>query len=86
MIFFVISKPHDIFCYLSTKTYVVGTRKKRLGEAFLMSTHNICFCGELRKKYQYISVEKSALSGAMKQILRKCHTYKKKVEILFVGH
>ena len=29
-----------------------------------MSTHNICFCEEIRK-YQYFSVEKSALSGAM---------------------
>ena len=29
-----------------------------------MSTHNIGFCGEIRK-YQYISVEKSALSEVM---------------------
>ena len=25
------------------KTYIVGTRKNRLGEAVLMSTHNLCF-------------------------------------------
>ena len=24
------------------KTYVVGTHQKRLAEAFLMNTHNIC--------------------------------------------
>ena len=29
-----------------------------------MSTHNICFCQEIRK-YAYFLVEKSALSGAM---------------------
>ena len=27
----------------------VGTHKKRLGEVLLLSTHNLCFCGELRK-------------------------------------
>ena len=31
------------FCYFSIKTYVVGT------EAILLSTHNICFYGELMK-------------------------------------
>ena len=31
-----------------------------------MSTHNICFCGEIRKKYQNIILnEKSILSRAM---------------------
>ena len=30
-----------------------------------MSTHNICFCEEIRKKNQYFLDEKSALSGAM---------------------
>ena len=31
------------------KAYVVGTHQKRLCEALLMSTHNICFHGEIRK-------------------------------------
>ena len=31
------------------KTYDVGTHKKRLGKALLMSTHNICFHGGIRK-------------------------------------
>ena len=31
------------------KTYVVGTHKKRLAEVLLMSTHNICFHGEIKK-------------------------------------
>ena len=35
----------DNFPYFSLKTYVVGTHKNRLGEAILMSTHNICFKG-----------------------------------------
>ena len=29
------------------KTYAVGTHKKRLREALLMSTHNICFHKEI---------------------------------------
>ena len=37
------------FSYFSTKTYVVGTHLKCLTEALLMSTHNLCFCGEIRK-------------------------------------
>ena len=40
----------DNFSYLSIKkTYVVGTHWKRLTEALPMSTHNICFNGELEK-------------------------------------
>ena len=35
--------------YFSMKTYVVGTHYKHLAEALLMSTHNVCFCGEIRK-------------------------------------
>ena len=37
----------------------------RLGEALLMSTHNIHFHGEIRKKYQFFLIEKSSLSGVM---------------------
>ena len=32
-----------LFSYFSTKTYVVGTHKKRLNEVLLTSTHNIPF-------------------------------------------
>ena len=42
----------------------MGTHLKHLGEALLMSTHNICFHGEIRK-YQHFSHEKSILSVAM---------------------
>ena len=54
------------FSYLSMKTYVVGTHLKCLNEALLMSTHNICFRGEIRK-YQYFFAEKkkSTLSGTV---------------------
>ena len=31
------------------KTYIVGTRKKRLGEAVLTSAHNLCFEAKIRK-------------------------------------
>ena len=37
-----------VFLFLM-KTYFVGTHQKRLSEALLMSTYNICFCGEIRK-------------------------------------
>ena len=32
----------------STKTYVMGTDQKCLTEALLISSHNICFCGEMK--------------------------------------
>ena len=35
-----------------------------------MSTHNICFCGEIRK-ISVLLVEKSPLSGAMTDSLTK---------------
>ena len=37
------------FSYFSIKTYVVGTHMKHFIEAILMSTHNICFYGELEE-------------------------------------
>ena len=43
------SEKHLYFSYFSKKTYVVGTHKKRPSEALLMSTHNICSYGELKK-------------------------------------
>ena len=46
------------------KTYVVGTHKKRLAEALLMSTHIICFRGEIRKISTLLDW-KSTLTRAM---------------------
>ena len=43
------SEKYWYFSYFSMKTYVVGTHSKRLAKALLMSTHNICFHGEIRK-------------------------------------
>ena len=37
-------------------TYVVDTHKKHLTKALLMSTHNICFYGELEKIIIYSSL------------------------------
>ena len=37
------------FAYFSIKTYVVGTLYNRLAEVILMSTHKVCFYGELTK-------------------------------------
>ena len=41
-----------------------------------MSTHNICFCGEI-KKNQYFWIEKSALTSAMNRVIskQKCIDY-----------
>ena len=37
-----------------------------------MSTHNISFCGEIRKILMFIMVEKSALSGVMRKNICSC--------------
>ena len=50
------------------KIYVVGTHYKCLIAVFLMSTHNIYFCGEIRKIsffFFFFFVEKHALTEAM---------------------
>ena len=52
------SKSIYIFSYFSMKTYVVGTQypqqmfswRNKKTEVLLMSTHNICFHGEIRRK------------------------------------
>ena len=38
-----------IFFSSPWKTYIVGTHLNRLIKGILMSTHNICFCGEICK-------------------------------------
>ena len=43
------AKKYLYFSYFLTKTYVVCTHYKCLREVLLMSTHNICFCQEIRK-------------------------------------
>ena len=45
------------FLFLHINTYC-GTHYKRLAESFLMSTHNICFHGEIRK-YSRLSLSRS---------------------------
>ena len=50
------------FSYFSAKTYVVG---ECLCEALLMSTHNLCFCGEIRKIWTIFYWKNIVLSGAM---------------------
>ena len=48
---FLSTKKYCIFylSYVSIKSYVMGTHKKRLAEALLMGTHNICLQVEVRK-------------------------------------
>ena len=51
------------FSYFSTKTYVVGTHWKRLSKALLMSTHNICFHGEIRKIFTWYPLLSRPMHG-----------------------
>ena len=39
----------DNISYFFIKIYIVGTHQKRLSKVLLMSTHNICFYGEMEK-------------------------------------
>ena len=59
-------KKDIFFSYFSTKC-VEGTHQKYPGEVLLMSTHNICFLGKIRKiLYQYILVKKVPYLGLVK--------------------
>ena len=40
-----------IFSYPSVLTYVMGAQKDHLIETVLLSTHSICFGGEIRKLF-----------------------------------
>ena len=52
------------FFYFSTKTYVVGIHWNCLNKALLMSTHKICFRGEIRQKYlSGYSLQRNCLQG-----------------------
>ena len=44
------------FSYCSIITYVLGTYLKHLFKALLMSTHDICFCGEIRNVCGCLSI------------------------------
>ena len=45
----VITVKYNFFYLFFMKAYVAGTHQKRLAEALLMSTHNICFHDDIRK-------------------------------------
>ena len=59
-----IGKDKQIFlasklCILSHSpilTFVLGAQKNRLIETVLLSTHNICFGGEIRKLFFYYAL------------------------------
>ena len=52
------------FSYFSIKSYT--------GEALLMSTHNICFCGQIRKKIVHISLFLICAMGKLKLFIIFC--------------
>ena len=52
----------DSFLISPQKTFVVGTQKC-LGEALLMSPHNICFQWRLRKIFTLYSLLSGAIIG-----------------------
>ena len=57
----------NFFLFLHENIYVVGTHQKCLAKVLLMSTHNICLRGEIRKMsilFFFFFDEKYALSAA----------------------
>ena len=50
--------PAKYFSCNSRKTYVVGTHKKYLNEALLVSTHNIYFGGEINMSKEFLDKKK----------------------------
>ena len=66
------------------KTYVMGSHKKRLTEALLMSTHNVRFHGKLEKKYQYFWIEKKKNNKKKKQHVIKSSALEENFLIKFV--
>ena len=58
------------FSYFSIKTYVVGTHWKRLVEALPMSTHNICFYGELENYYPIIITKYFPLTFPLRYVIK----------------
>ena len=66
---------------MSTKTYLVGTHEKRLAKALLMSTHNICFHEEIRKKTLiWILILSGAVNLQNISLLVNCSLYPGPVE------
>ena len=56
----------NYFSYFSTKTFVVGTQKKRLNETVILSTQNVCYDCLVRKKLHfYLFLKKFCLNGPM---------------------
>ena len=45
---------NHIFLFFFLQTFVKGTYKKHLIEAFLMSIHNLCFTVKIRKMYTHV--------------------------------
>ena len=43
------------------KIYDEGTHQKCLNELLLMSTHTVCFCGKIRKMYNWIPLVSRAI-------------------------
>ena len=62
----------QIFSYSSAKSYVVGAHLNCLEEAILMSTHNICFSGEIRlffKKKKFCNLYLSVFAKALTDVI-----------------
>ena len=63
--------------YFSIKTYVVGTHYKHLKEMLLMSTHNICFYGGIRKNINMFLFKKFLINMYTVRELQICWTFRK---------
>ena len=64
----------EVFSYVSTKTYIVGSHQKRLTQALLMSTHKICFHGEIIKNINTFLLKKKKKNAPFQEV---CIQYNK---------
>ena len=62
--FFKIQKVSS-FSHFSMKIYVLGTNEKHLCEVLLMSSHNMRFCGKIRKSFIWIFLHSSDKRGVL---------------------
>ena len=64
----------------------VGTGKFCLNEALLMSTHKICFCGEIRKTEQYFLAEQSTFNLSFDTLPspKYCYTITRIIDNIFL--
>ena len=59
----------QISSYPSVLTNVLGAQKNRLVETVLLSSHNICFGWEIRKKIRIVKLQISSYPSVLSNVL-----------------